>query len=99
MRNLRESRKLGIKKLLHRKKLYLVVDVDHTLLNSADSGEDCLQSQTDGPQDACKALRPSVRSFLRDASYMYEMYMYTAGERSYALEKASLLDPSKEHLR
>ncbi|KAM1260407.1 RNA polymerase II C-terminal domain phosphatase-like 4 isoform X1 [Malus sylvestris] len=84
---LERVKKLGIKKLLHRKKLYLVVDVDHTLLNSADSGEDCLQSQTDGPQDACKALRPSVRSFLRDASYMYEMYMYTAGERSYALEK------------
>ncbi|CAN6563956.1 unnamed protein product [Malus baccata var. baccata] len=84
---LERVKKLGIKKLLHHKKLYLVVDVYHTLLNSADSGEDCLQSQTDGPQDACKALRPSVRSFLRDASYMYEMYMYTAGERSYALEK------------
>lgn len=28
---------------------------------------------------------------------MYEMYMYTDGERSDALEKANLLDPSKEH--
>ncbi|XP_048423434.1 RNA polymerase II C-terminal domain phosphatase-like 4 [Pyrus x bretschneideri] len=94
---LERVKKLGIKKLLHRKKLHLLVDLDHTLLHSADSGEDCLQSQTDGPQDECKALRPSVRSFLRDASYMYEMYMYTDGERSDALEKANLLDPSKEH--
>lgn len=47
---LERVKKLGIKKLLHRKKLHLLVDLDHTLLHSADSGEDCLQSQTDGPQ-------------------------------------------------
>ncbi|KAL6973830.1 RNA polymerase II C-terminal domain phosphatase-like 4 [Sarracenia purpurea var. burkii] len=40
-------------------------------------------------------LRPFVRTFLKEASNLFEMYIYTMGERSYALEMANLLDPGK----
>ncbi|KAM1001616.1 hypothetical protein TB2_007976 [Malus domestica] len=102
--------KLGIKKLLRHNKLYLVVDLDHTLLyftdlNQMTAGEDYLQSQTDAVQDVSKVdimnmmtkLRPFVKTFLKEANEMYEMYLYTTGERAYALEMAKLLDPRKEY--
>lgn len=38
-------------------------------------------------------LRPFIRTFLQEASNMFEMYIYTMGERHYALEMANLLDP------
>lgn len=42
-------------------------------------------------------LRPFVRTFLKDASEMFEMYIYTMGDRAYALEMAKLLDPKGEY--
>lgn len=44
-------------------------------------------------------LRPFVRTFLEEANNMFEMYIYTMGERSYALQMASLLDPEKVYFR
>lgn len=38
-------------------------------------------------------LRPYVRTFLKEASKLFEMYIYTMGERPYAVEMAKLLDP------
>lgn len=38
-------------------------------------------------------LRPFVHTFLKEASSLFEMYIYTMGERPYALEMANLLDP------
>lgn len=40
-------------------------------------------------------LRPFVATFLKEASQMFDMYIYTMAERSYALEIAKLLDPEK----
>ena len=40
-------------------------------------------------------LRPFVHTFLKEASKLFEMYIYTMGERAYALEMANLLDPGK----
>ena len=42
-------------------------------------------------------LRPYVRTFLKEASEMFEMYIYTMGDRAYALEMAKLLDPQREY--
>jgi RNA polymerase II C-terminal domain phosphatase-like 3/4 len=42
-------------------------------------------------------LRPFVRTFLKEASEMFEMYIYTMGDRPYALEMAKLLDPQGEY--
>nr|XP_016513820.1 PREDICTED: RNA polymerase II C-terminal domain phosphatase-like 4 [Nicotiana tabacum] len=38
-------------------------------------------------------LRPFVHTFLKEASSLFEMHIYTMGERPYALEMANLLDP------
>ena len=42
-------------------------------------------------------LRPFARTFLKEASEMFEMYIYTMGDRAYALEMAKLLDPQREY--
>ncbi|KAL4654354.1 hypothetical protein ACB092_01G372300 [Castanea dentata] len=108
-------RNTDMKNLLRHKKLYLVLDLDHTLLNSTElrdmtSEEEYLKSQTDSMQDVSKGnlfmlnwmhmmtkLRPFARTFLKEASEMFEMYIYTMGDRAYALEMAKLLDPQREY--
>lgn len=35
--------------------------------------------------------------FLKEASQMFEMYIYTMGDRAYAMEMAKLLDPRREY--
>ncbi|KAI3990669.1 hypothetical protein MKX01_022969 [Papaver californicum] len=102
-----------LKSLFRKKKLYLVLELDHTLLNSTNfqhisPDEEYLKSQTDSLQDLPNGnlfqldsmrmftkLKPFVRTFLKEASNMFEMYVYTMGERPYALEMARLLDPGK----
>uniref|UniRef100_A0A803L210 RNA polymerase II C-terminal domain phosphatase-like n=1 Tax=Chenopodium quinoa TaxID=63459 RepID=A0A803L210_CHEQI len=104
-------RNADVRALLRRKKLYLVLDLDHTLLNSTrlediNAEEEYLKGQTDSFQDISKGslfrldmmrmmtkLRPFVRTFLQEASNLFEMYIYTMGERPYAIEMAKLLDP------
>ncbi|KAG4156705.1 hypothetical protein ERO13_D02G012800v2 [Gossypium hirsutum] len=108
-------RSTDMKNLLRHKKLYLVLDLDHTLLNSTQlnhltAEEEYLKGQSDSLQDVSKGslfmlefmhmmtkLRPFVRTFLKEASEMFEMYIYTMGDRPYALEMAKLLDPKKEY--
>ncbi|KAI3446758.1 hypothetical protein Pfo_003423 [Paulownia fortunei] len=100
-----------LKNLLRHRKLYLVLDLDHTLLNSARLSditveEGYLNGQRDALPDNLKSslfrldwmqmmtkLRPFVLTFLKEASNLFEMYIYTMGERPYALEMAKLLDP------
>ncbi|KAL4271790.1 hypothetical protein GQ457_13G028260 [Hibiscus cannabinus] len=108
-------RSTDMKNLLRHKKLYLVLDLDHTLLNSTQlkhltSEEEYLKAQSDSLQGLSNGelftlefmhmmtkLRPFIRTFLEEASKMFEMYIYTMGDRSYALEMAKLLDPKKEY--
>ncbi|XP_022639553.1 RNA polymerase II C-terminal domain phosphatase-like 4 isoform X1 [Vigna radiata var. radiata] len=108
-------RNTDMKSLLCRRKLYFVLDLDHTLLNSTHLShlspeESHLFNRTDSLQDVSKGslfklehmhmmtkLRPFVRSFLKEASEMFEMYIYTMGDRPYALEMAKLLDPRGEY--
>ncbi|PIN20577.1 TFIIF-interacting CTD phosphatase [Handroanthus impetiginosus] len=100
-----------LKNLLRHRKLYLVLDLDHTLLNSSrladiTAEEGYLHDQRDALPDTLKSslfrlgwmhmmtkLRPFVHTFLKEASNLFEMYIYTMGERPYALEMAKLLDP------
>ena len=42
-------------------------------------------------------LRPFVHTFLEEASNLFEMYIYTMGERPYALAMADLLDPGNKY--
>lgn len=68
--------------------------------------EEYLKSQPDSLPDSLKGslfrldfmrmmtkLRPFVQTFLKEASKLFEMYIYTMGERAYALQMAKLLDP------
>ncbi|BBM97737.1 RNA polymerase II C-terminal domain phosphatase-like 3/4 [Marchantia polymorpha subsp. ruderalis] len=124
-----------LKHVIARKKLYLVLDLDHTLLNSArfievppdeeayltacySKARSAKSEQASGshrgasgPQGTVDSgynhglnrlnhlqmwtkLRPFVHDFLDAASKMFEMYVYTMGERTYAVAMARLLDPT-----
>lgn len=103
-------REKDLKNLLRHRKLYLILDLDHTLLNSArlsdiiveegylhdkDTLPDNLRSSLFrvARMQMMTKLRPFVHTFLKEASSLFEMYIYTMGERPYALEMAKLLDP------
>ncbi|KAI5676179.1 hypothetical protein M9H77_07129 [Catharanthus roseus] len=104
-------REKDLKNLFRHKKLYLVLDLDHTLLNSSrlldiTEEEGYLRCPQENLPDALKGslynlhfmhmmtkLRPFVHTFLKEASKLFEMYIYTMGERAYAIEMAKLLDP------
>ncbi|KAK9725695.1 hypothetical protein RND81_05G163100 [Saponaria officinalis] len=91
-------------------KMYLVLDLDHTLVNSTPiddlSSEENYLKNLDNLSKrglfrfenigVLTKLRPFVRTFLDEASKMFEMYIYTMGDRSYALEMAKLLDPENK---
>ncbi|XP_010544164.1 PREDICTED: RNA polymerase II C-terminal domain phosphatase-like 4 isoform X2 [Tarenaya hassleriana] len=101
--------------LIRRRKLCLVLDLDHTLLNSTTlmhmtPEEEYLRSRAHSLQDVSGGslfllefmhmmtkLRPFVRSFLSEASEMFELYIYTMGDRPYARQMAKLLDPKGEY--
>ncbi|OMO80480.1 NLI interacting factor [Corchorus olitorius] len=52
---------------------------------------------TCGERNWVTKLRPFVHKFLKEASKMFEMYIYTMGTRGYALQMAKLLDPQGEY--
>ncbi|PSS27000.1 RNA polymerase II C-terminal domain phosphatase-like [Actinidia chinensis var. chinensis] len=100
------------KKLFAANKLCLVLDLDHTLLNSAKFAEvdlvhdEILKKKEE--QDREKPykhlfrfphmgmwtkLRPGIWNFLEKASKLYELHLYTMGNKLYATEMAKLLDP------
>ncbi|XP_052109250.1 RNA polymerase II C-terminal domain phosphatase-like 4 [Arachis duranensis] len=106
--------------LRNRRKLYLILDLDHTLLNFTHlahlNSEElhlisrqilldvyvirCVSKSSLFKLDKMHMmtkLRPFVCTFLREASEMFEMYIYTMGDRPYALEMAKLLDPQGEY--
>lgn len=101
-----------LKNLLRSRKLCLVLDLDHTLLNSTRIADISPQEEYLKTEDSLNddlrsslfklekmhmltKLRPFVHTFLKEASSMFEMYIYTMAEKSYALEMARLLDPEE----
>ncbi|XAR64337.1 Phosphoprotein phosphatase [Bertholletia excelsa] len=100
------------RKMFAAHKLCLVLDLDHTLLNSAKFAEvdpvhdEILRKKEE--QDREKPyrhlfrfphmgmwtkLRPGIWNFLEKASKLYELHLYTMGNKLYATEMAKLLDP------
>lgn len=98
--------------LLAARRLLLVLDLDHTLLNSAQYSElsqeegSALEAwcaeqgaQAPGPLHAFPdlrlwtKLRPGVGRFLADAARLFDLAVYTMGDRCYAEAMAALLDP------
>lgn len=100
-------------RLIGQKKLSLVFDLDHTLLNSSqlkditEAEMPLLENVVKQEAEAGKAslfllnhihmwtkLRPYYSKLLEDASQLFDMHVYTMGERGYALEMVKLLDPT-----
>ncbi|KAI6677337.1 hypothetical protein NL676_038133 [Syzygium grande] len=100
------------RKMFAERKLCLVLDLDHTLLNSAKFGEvepvheEILRKKEE--QDRTQPqrhlfrfihmgmwtkLRPGIWNFLEKASKLYELHLYTMGNKLYATEMAKVLDP------
>lgn len=91
------------------KKLCLVLDLDNTLVDSILAShlapeEQCPLDAADAPLNGTlfvlqnlplvTKLRPFALEFLRQAGDMFEMYVYTMGNREYASTVARLLDPA-----
>ncbi|KAG2327842.1 hypothetical protein Bca52824_010570 [Brassica carinata] len=100
------------KKMFGSQKLSLVLDLDHTLLNSAKfhevetAHEAMLRKKEEQDRDKpyrhlfrfphmgmWTKLRPGIWNFLEKASKLYELHLYTMGNKLYATEMAKLLDP------
>ncbi|KAL4382823.1 RNA polymerase II C-terminal domain phosphatase-like [Arachis hypogaea] len=99
-------------KMFAARKLCLVLDLDHTLLNSAkfvevDPVHDAILRKKE-EQDREKTqrqlfrfphmgmwtkLRPGIWNFLEKASKLYELHLYTMGNKLYPTEMAKILDP------
>ncbi|PWA80241.1 BRCT domain-containing protein [Artemisia annua] len=100
------------KKMFAERKLCLVLDLDHTLLNSAKFSEiepmhdELLRKKEEQDRDKqhrhlfrfphmsmWTKLRPGIWKFLEKASQLYELHLYTMGNKLYATEMAKVLDP------
>ncbi|XP_010480416.1 PREDICTED: RNA polymerase II C-terminal domain phosphatase-like 4 [Camelina sativa] len=102
-------RKSDMRIMESQRKLYVFLDLDNTLLNSTrinkvTTDEDYLKTLTLEDRESLllftvasvgymTKLRPFVRTFLKEASEMFEMYIYTNAKRHYARAMAKLLDP------
>ncbi|KAG2484635.1 hypothetical protein HYH03_016588 [Edaphochlamys debaryana] len=109
-------RRGAVSRLLSRKRLILILDLDHTLLNSVHMAEvgpdvegqlaEVMRREEEanmGPRRLlhCLAdkklwtkLRPGVFEFLEGLREVYEMHIYTMGDKTYAAEVRRLLDPA-----
>ncbi|KAF0897350.1 hypothetical protein E2562_036344 [Oryza meyeriana var. granulata] len=100
-------------KMFAARKLCLVLDLDHTLLNSAKFNEvehiheEILRKKEEQDRERAERhlfrflhmqmwtkLRPGIWNFLEKASKLYELHLYTMGNKVYATEMAKVLDPT-----
>ncbi|KAJ8451209.1 LOW QUALITY PROTEIN: hypothetical protein Cgig2_013981 [Carnegiea gigantea] len=108
----------NLQALLVKRKLHLVLDLDHTLVHTrvnwklTPEDRKFLRTKRHGVNyynlaeeggslykmaGGWTKLRPYVRSFLREASTMFEMTVYTLGCRACAWATAKVLDPEGEY--
>ena len=99
-------------KLLKDRKIVLVLDLDHTLLHSTKDSKHLKTRQELLEHNINKdglislkhlgmmtKLRPHVHTFLKEASTMFEMYIYTTADRRYASLMAEFLDPENVYFK
>ncbi|XP_062182227.1 RNA polymerase II C-terminal domain phosphatase-like 3 isoform X2 [Phragmites australis] len=101
--------------LFSARKLCLVLDLDHTLLNSAKFievdpiHEEILRKKEEQDRSLPERhlyrfqhmgmwtkLRPGIWNFLEKASKLFELHLYTMGNKLYATEMAKVLDPTRK---
>eukprot|EP00727_Mastigamoeba_balamuthi_P007357 m51a1_g3241 hypothetical protein (533) ;mRNA; r:126549-128719 len=94
--------------LLRERKLSLVLDLDHTLIHSSVDPEGAVvPSYADGARPSGEIVfrlqsrthrvspRPFLREFLREASQLFVIHLYTHGRRPYATKVVELIDDRK----
>lgn len=88
--------------LPEKKQLVLVLDLDHTLIHSKSianlsPGETYLLNDPPNSlhrwEDTLIKMRPFARSFIKQASILFDLYIYTMASREYALNVVKFLDP------
>ena len=89
-------RRLDAEDKLRRRKLYLVLDLDETLVYSQRLAPDAAPKGTKitvrgSPFDM--VVRPGLEQFLRVTSQSYVVYMYTMGDEDYAKAVLRVIDP------
>ncbi|CAH8353175.1 unnamed protein product [Eruca vesicaria subsp. sativa] len=92
---------------LSKKKLHLVLDLDHTLLHSISVSKlsqkerylikeaDSRRFDKSNPEYLMIKLRPFLHEFLKEANKLFTMHVYTMGSYVYAKNVLSLIDPDK----
>ncbi|KAK9806049.1 hypothetical protein WJX73_008855 [Symbiochloris irregularis] len=100
-------RQRELKRVIASRRLLLVLDLDHTLLNSTREVElspelrETLSGMATDQEDLhhlphmgmWTKLRPGSAAFLQKCAPLFEMCIYTHGDREYAVAMAQLLDP------
>lgn len=98
------EKKQSGRQLVGQKKLILILDLDHTLLNTCQVSE-LTEKEKNSLRYPIKdvhasphmmlvtKLRPGVRDFLKMAGELFLLHVYTMGNRPYALRMAKILDP------
>ncbi|KAL2941411.1 RNA polymerase II C-terminal domain phosphatase-like 4 [Bienertia sinuspersici] len=92
----------NLQTLISQKKLQLILDLDHTLIHTIKTEKltieekEIIKTVNDvysifGGRKMVK-LRPGIREFLKEVSSMFEVSVYTMGNRMYASEVSSLLE-------
>ncbi|KAK9715720.1 hypothetical protein RND81_06G185100 [Saponaria officinalis] len=95
-------RDLNLQSLLHRKKLHLVLDLDNTLIHAAKSEKnDCKKKNNKSSKndvyeilrgEMLVKLRPGARDFLKKASQLFDLSIYTIADEPYARQIAKILE-------
>ncbi|KAH9622284.1 hypothetical protein KSS87_009930 [Heliosperma pusillum] len=99
---IRRLQDLNLQSLLNRKKLYLVLDLDNTLIHATKAGKENNhkkknKSSKNDVYEILKGemlvkLRPGARDFLENASHLFDLSIYTIADEPYAREIAKILE-------
>ena len=96
--------------LLKQKKLILILDLDHTLLNSAHFKDLTAKEKRalNVPRNdvfytpymhMVTKIRPFVKDFLQATNELFHLHVYTMGNREYAMRMVQLIDPTGEYFK
>ncbi|KAJ1658821.1 CTD phosphatase Fcp1 [Dispira simplex] len=103
------------KRLLKERRLSLIVDLDQTIIHANATREPLTDWLKHCPTEVREdvgsfqlaeslllyyiKLRPKLRAFLKRATELYELHIYTMGTRPYAEKVTELIDPEKHYFK
>lgn len=78
-------------------KMMLIIDLDQTILHTTVEKCECDFKFISDTQSFYVKLRPHLQKFLRTASKLFEMHIYTMGTREYARVICEHIDPKEKY--